>query len=122
MGLDMYAYRTKQPSQRLTDFEQPEDAQRIFYWRKHPNLHGWMEQRYFAKGGDADAFNCVPVVLTPEDLDRLEIDVQRGELPYTVGFFFGESQPEEQLEDLAFIAAARREIDAGFTVYYSSWW
>lgn len=42
MGLDMYAYSTQQVIPPV-DFEKPEDAQHIAQWRKHPDLHGWME-------------------------------------------------------------------------------
>ena len=59
---------------------------KLHYWRKHPNLHGWMQDLYYAKGGTAESFNCVPVQLTAEDLDRLETAVRTGTLPDTTGF------------------------------------
>ena len=40
------------------------DAIELHYWRKHPNLHGWMESLYYEKGGTADNFNCVNLQLT----------------------------------------------------------
>jgi hypothetical protein len=40
------------------------DAIELYYWRKHPNLHGWMESLYYEKGGTADNFNCVNLQLT----------------------------------------------------------
>ena len=105
MGLDMYAMTTDEKLDRAVDFI-PEQANEIFYWRKHPNLHGWMEKLYYEKGGSSDCFNCAPVVLTSEDLDRLEAAVKGGNLPHTTGFFFGVSEGREA-EDLAFIAKAR---------------
>ena len=120
MGLDMYAFTMTAKPQTPVDFE-PEDPTRLHYWRKHPNLHGWMEALYGEKGG-AQEFNCVPVELTLEDLDRLEADLSLGSLPQTQGFFFGESQGDELEDDLDFIAKARLAIENGLTVYYDSWW
>lgn len=121
MGLDMYAYTTAEKPDKAVDFETEQQCE-LHYWRKHPDLHGWMERLYRAKRGGAESFNCVPVALTPPDLDRLEADVEGGRLPYTDGFFFGESDGSERSDDLAFIAKARAAIQAGLTVLYTSWW
>jgi len=121
MGLDMYAYATPEQPATPVDFKAG-DVSELHYWRKHPNLHGWMKQLYHAKGGSDPQFNCVPVVLTPADLDRLEADIRNGTLPPTNGFFFGESDGTEREDDLAFIGKARAAIAEGNTVYYDSWW
>ena len=128
MGLDMMARTTAVLPRQQVDFDEPQ-SQTLWSWRKHPDLHGWMEALYFQKGGkgvdgmDGEAtFNCVPVMLTAEDLDSLELAVRTRSLPRTEGFFFGESRPEDQADDLQFIAAARTAIAAGLTVYYTSWW
>jgi len=42
MGLDMYAYMTSEPPEKPVDFKVRKTSQ-FFYWRKHPDLHGWME-------------------------------------------------------------------------------
>ena len=104
--------------------DEKEDIQSsdIFYWRKHPDLHGWMRNLYYEKGGKSDSFNCDPIVLTLEDLDRLEKDIKKSCLPKTGGFFFGASSPERMDEDLKFIAKARQAIQEGDTVFYDSWW
>ena len=78
MGLDMYARITPDPVTSPVDFEVETSAD-IHYWRKHPNLHGWMEQLYYAKGGAAESFNCVSVAVTADDLDRLEAGKRRAE-------------------------------------------
>ena len=36
----------------------------VHYWRKHPDLHGWMRALYYAKGGTDQQFNCVNVMLS----------------------------------------------------------
>lgn len=120
MGLDMYAYKTLDAIDTPVDFDVA-TALQVHYWRKHPNLHGWMEALYYEKGGKHE-FNCAPVLLTAEDLDQLESDLRAGELPPTSGFFFGVSDGSENEDDLAFVAAAREAIAAGWSVYYNSWW
>lgn len=121
MGLDMYAFTTKTPL-RTPGFRMPEDSQEIASWRKHPNLHGWMEELYRSQGGKATCFNCVNVPLSADDLDALEEAVLADELPPTTGFFFGESCAEDKEDDLAFIARARECLAAGQSVFYTSWW
>lgn len=129
MGLDMNAYATDYKPAQPVDFELPDATtsnnairEELAYWRKHPNLHGWMEQLYRSKGGTADDFNCVNVALTAEDINQLEWAVMNDELPHTDGFFFGASQPEDKADDLKFIAAARKALADGKTVFYTSWW
>lgn len=125
MGLDMYAYTA--PRDNITkdvDFDLNAlcEFSEIHYWRKHPDLHGWMAELYYEKGGSKDEFNCAPVRLTLSDLDRLEQVVKSGELPTTSGFFFGKSDGDEAEDDLAFIRTARAEIESGKAVFYDSWW
>lgn len=121
MGLDMYAMITTEALSAPVDFK-AKDPQELHYWRKHPNLHGWMRDLYYAKGGKAESFNLAPVALSPDDLDRLEDSIRNGSLPPTAGFFFGDTDGTESQDDLAFIAKAREAIAAGCTVYYDSWW
>lgn len=121
MGLDMYAYATSKKPEKPVDFKD-ESQSELHYWRKHPNLHGWMEDLYFAKGGSADSFNCVNVLLTSEDLDELERVIREKLLPHTTGFFFGESDGTEFEDDLQFVAKARQALAAGASIYYTSWW
>ena len=121
MGLDMYAMTTKRRHKRSTDFVVGKADQQIFYWRKHPNLHGWMEQLYRAKGG-TEKFNCTTVALTSDDLDDLEAAIRKGTLPETTGFFFGASDGSEAEDDLTFVAKAREALGNRLTVYYRAWW
>lgn len=129
MGLDMFAWRVP-ASDVINDFEFKRDESgetqldELFYWRKHHDLHGWMERLYRSKGGTKETFNCVPVRLTKTDLDLLEHDVLNNKLPKTTGFFFGNNPPDEwSLEqDMKFIGAAKVAIASGDAVYYDSWW
>ncbi|PKP67458.1 MAG: phosphoglycerate kinase [Alphaproteobacteria bacterium HGW-Alphaproteobacteria-5] len=120
MGLDMYAMVSMMQPDSPVGFN-PDDASELHYWRKHPNLHGWMEALYRGKGG-FEQFNCESVVLTAADLDRLEADIKAKRLPATSGFFFGASDGTEMEEDLTFVAKAREAIAEGKTVFYTSWW
>lgn len=121
MGLDMFAYATAEHLAEAVDFT-AQTAVEIHYWRKHPNLHGWMEQLYRAKGGKEDIFNCVNIQLTADDLQRLEADIKASNLPPTEGFFFGSSNGSELEDDLKFIAKAQAAIANKLSVYYTSWW
>ena len=124
MGLDMYAYSTATKPATEVDFNDPEDRVEIDYWRKHHDLHGWMERLYRAKGGIAGPFNCDNVQLTAEDLDELEQAIKNNALPETTGFFFGNNPPDNESDeyDLAFITRARQALQDGNYIYYSSWW
>jgi hypothetical protein len=122
MGLDMYAFRTKAVIESDVDFDPPEtDGSKVIAtWRKHPNLHGWMEILYREKGGKKESFNVTPVKLTAADIDRLEGDVHN--LPTKTGFFFGASSSNDTQDDLNFISAAREAFADGDTVFYLPWW
>ena len=119
MGLDQFARSRKAG----TDKED-ESVIDLAYWRKHNRLQGWMEQLWISKGGVGE-FNCEEVPITLEDLDELEIAINNMDLPETEGFFFGDDSYEDYEEylkesDLKFIDNARKEINNGNEVYYSS--
>lgn len=125
MGLDMHAFTVpRAAAARTVDLELRDDmgVAELHYWRKHPNLHGWMEHLYYEKDGASDVFNCVTVELSVADLDRLETAIRQRSLPETSGFFFGASDGAEVEDDLAFVSKAREAIAAGLAVYYYSWW
>jgi hypothetical protein len=120
MGLDMYASVTRETISGV-DFKTPESVELIAYWRKHPNLHGWMESLYRLKGGKAK-FNCTNLALDATDIDALEHAVKNRSLPETDGFFFGQSDSEDMDLDIQFIADARAALRDGYYVFYTSWW
>lgn len=146
MGLDMYAYVAQKAGQQNEFYEGAEfdettrefvnktttKPRELAYWRKHPNLHGWMEQLWIAKGrpgfnessADHDpTFNGIEIELTHKDLDDLERAVTHGQLPSTQGFFFGDGADDYYREsDLEFIKNARAELFFGLKVFYNSSW
>ena len=130
MGLDMFVWRVPandaidELTIRSKEDGREGDLDELYYWRKHHDLHGWMEKLYRNKGGTAQSFNCVPVRLNTCDLDALQFDLMNNTLPQTQGFFFGDNPPDDESlsEDLKFIQAARDAIADGDYVYYDSWW
>jgi len=123
----MYAYTAAKAN---ADYETGQ--RELAYWRKHPNLHGWMEQLWNEKGRpgveqystNADVmFNGVELELTWEDIDELEQAVRHGQLPFTEGFFFGKPADNAYYEeDLKFCLNAKAELFLGLKVFYNSSW
>ena len=135
MGLDQYATARKGKSTLGEDgYKQWEDSKELAYWRKHPNLQGFMEELWIEKGRPnankssdenpfGSEFNCVDLELGHYDLIKLEEAIKDSELPETSGFFFGDDSDEYYKEDtLEFVERAKAAIDDGYTVVYSSWW
>jgi len=136
VGLDMHAYTAARAGQRDDFYEgavlnENKDhvnptvtkPREIAYWRKHPNLHGWMERLAKSKNLKYDTFNGVELELTHEDLDALERAVTHRQLPATTGFFFGDDADDYyQDRDLEFIKQARAELFFGLKVFYNSSW
>ena len=131
MGLDMYLHGEKflytLPEQqdkrsREDGYEVRSRTLNLGYWRKHPNLHGYIVQT-FAEGED----NCQPIHLDEADIEKIIDAVARNDLPHTEGFFFGVSDGTEKQEDLRILKAAlewlRAKEDGVFrSVYYRASW
>jgi hypothetical protein len=138
MGLDQYAYVAAKAGQQSEYYDAEGDyvdgewrphkstvakPREIAYWRKHPNLQGWMEQLAEKKGLEYGSFNGIELELTWEDLDELERAVTHNRLPETTGFFFGNDSNDYYREhDLQFIREARAELFLGLKVFYNSSW
>lgn len=121
MGLDQYAYIASKVESEWNDTSR----QDISYWRKHPNLHGWMEKLAEEKGLEYTTFNGVELELTWEDVDRLEKDIKSGIVAElgTRGFFFGGPSDHHYYEyDLEFCVNAKAELFLGRKVFYNSSW
>jgi hypothetical protein len=107
MGLDMYLTGRKYLWQSWRDpkADRQEDGFRIEeirlalgYWRKHPNLHGFIVKT-FAEGKD----ECQDIELMPDDIRTIIDAINGNALPETSGFFFGKSEctDEERRDDIA---------------------
>jgi hypothetical protein len=141
MGLDMYAYSANKANAQTEYWDNSQfidgevsstctKPKEIMYWRKHPNLHGWMENLWTRKGRpglDPDdeykMFNGIELELTWEDLMELEYDIAHKALPSTQGFFFGDdSDTYYKKQDQEFIKEAKADLLCGLKVFYNSSW
>lgn len=138
MGLDQYAYITAKAGDHAAFYKDGEfnsktgewdnpnmfKPQELCYWRKHPNLQGWMSNLYHSRGG-TETFNGVELELTWEDVDKLEKDIKKGRMAElgTTGFFFGDPSDDYYKErDLQFCIDAKTELFLGRKVFYNSSW
>jgi len=104
-------------------------GEEICYWRKHSDLHGWMRDLFYEKGGTSEyGFNHDCVILTKDDILRLKLDLIERKLAPTSGFFFGQSYAtEEDIEyrmndDMEKIDLMLQAIEDKATIYYTSSW
>ena len=141
MGLDMYAYSANKAGAQTEYWENGNidkesgelkstctKPKELAYWRKHPNLHGWMERLWEEKGrpgaeSDREAFNGIELELEWHDIENLEEDIREGNLPGTTGFFFGDDADDYyKQQDLEFVKQAKADLFLGLKVYYNSSW
>lgn len=110
MGLDMYLegekylctdWKNRRNGLREDGYEVRSKVLRLGYWRKHPNLHGYIVNT-FAGGID----DCQAIDLGEADIEKIIDAVARDDLPHTEGFFFGVTDGTEKDEDLKIFTAA----------------
>lgn len=125
MGLDQFALIAKNIDG-LTDFKFPDNAIKDMdfdYWRKFYGLQIWMENLYREKGGSEVMFNCTPIRLTMQDLERLDRDSDEDEFYEDRIFETLEEEKADKVSHLKrFIKNAKKAIAEGYAVYYDSWW
>lgn len=115
MGLDMYL---EGKTYLWTDWDDPaknetrdgfrvkEITIELGYWRKHPDLHGYIVQT-FAEGRD----ECQEIELSSEDLIRTIAAIKDRQLPKTGGFFFGASDGSEDKETIETLQRAIKWLE-----------
>jgi hypothetical protein len=105
MGLDMYLEGRKylmfegRPTE--DGFPVKERILELGYWRKHPNLHGYIVAE-FAEGVD----ECQDIELSVEAMEQIIVAVAKKELPETQGFFFGKTDDPDDQETTKQLKAA----------------
>tara|TARA_R100001594_G_C3961188_1_gene245442 strand:+ start:266 stop:616 length:351 start_codon:yes stop_codon:yes gene_type:complete len=116
MGLDQYVFEV--PPNHPPDEPVPE----LFYWRKHADLQGWMEQLWRRKENPPEdaSMNCMDVELTMDDIVQLESVYDQ--LPYTTGFFFGKSGVHSDQATARFIKKAKASLRKGNKLFYTADW
>lgn len=128
MGLDQTIYSdTRQHPKDAVDIDgiyKLNGLKEIHYFRKHHDLQGWMSNLADRRGANMHWNSMTEsVVLSMEDLDKLEEAVTGNNLPLTEGFFFGADNTEYyKQETLYMIEKARSEIDAGKSIIYTCSW
>ena len=104
MGLDMYLNGHKWLPRNWDDpkSDRREDGRRVRevivelgYWRKHPDLHGYIVNT-FADGRD----ECQNIELGADQIRKVIAAVKSGKLPHTAGPFFGTSDGSERNDDV----------------------
>jgi len=133
MGLDMYLTGEIYIP---TDWENPEnnlyeDGYRVKgryldlgYWRKHPDLHGFIVKT-FAEGVD----ECQRIELSVRAMQQIIAAIEDDQLPKTSGFFFGESEndDDQKKEAIEIFTKAINWLDADQSqvwrsvIYQASW-
>lgn len=117
MGLDMYLYARK-----ADNFEEMEE---IMYWRKHPDLHRYMEEiwRERTPSHRSYSFNNIELNLTREDVKNIGFKTIFACLPKNEGgFFFGESDRFYDDGTMTAVHEALRLMDGGWDISYDSSW
>lgn len=122
MGLDAWVYalpsRCRIKPTGVLSGGQGKQKVEVFYWRKHHNLHDWMETLYRKKGG-IDVFNCNYVRLELKDLDIIENLIMEG-------YFCKDVDPDDAhwvfFNDYQFVEKARDHLIRGEKLVYDSWW
>lgn len=104
MGLDMYLegktyiwqdWNHPERNRTKDGFRLKGEILELGYWRKHPDLHGYIVEN-FADGID----DCKPIWLSADHLRQIIKAIKNKELPKTSGFFFGESDGSEDAESI----------------------
>jgi hypothetical protein len=111
-----YASATRNPPAKPVDFNVGVEDEVIADWDYIPDLHGWMEDLYRAKGGTAEDFYQVNLQLDAADLDALDHAVRSLTLRVPPALLF--------LGISTFLDTARVRLSQGEAVYCYSrcWW
>lgn len=130
MGLDAWAHVTTDEIDDV-DFASPineldRDTNTIHnefhYWRNHWSLQDWMTELYLVKDGSDVEFNCARVKLIKDDIDKLEQDINEGNIDYTEMVHFPGDNERVRAEDQKFIKTAREHLSKDKVIYYSAWY
>lgn len=130
MGLDHGLVAYKGRNRKEIDFKyNPSEEIDIITWRKHPYLHGWFDDLYAEKGGDAytDVMGGLNaghnLQVTWQDLHNLQKRIWTDSLSERTGFFWGNKACEHyKTEDLQAIDKAMDYIKKGYKIKYWAWW
>ena len=131
MGLDMYLegrtynwtdWQNPENNPKRDGFEIKGEILRLGYWRKHPDLHGYIVNT-FADGVD----DCKDIWLDADKMRQIIEAIKGQKLPETEGFFFGKSDGSEDIESIKIFQGAiqwleKRDKKVSKNVYYQASW
>lgn len=108
MGLDMYLCGNSFLWKKETrdNFRLREVQLELGYWRKHPDLHGYIVNT-FADGVD----ECQEIPLTADNMIQIVAAIKGKKLPHTEGFFFGSSDGSEDDYSIGIFLAAIKWLE-----------
>ena len=108
----------------LVKDKRADEADELHYHRKVPALEAFMAAKWHAiKGNEDKTFNCQILEIDHQILDELREAVATSNLDTeATGFFWGDYRPEDNSDILAAVEKARRELEQGREVAYTSWW
>ena len=116
MGIDDYFYTVPfsyVPEGEVTVFKFEEFAYNYkcehIYFREKWEVHSFMSELYNEKSGEEDSgnFNCVPLILTLEDIERIEGAIQSQDIHII----------QSKFDEI------KKQIQSGKIVaFYYSWW
>ncbi len=124
IGQRFRGFQAEDEPEKYMDLELKRVEYEIAYWRKHPNLHGFIVEN-FADGVD----ECQEIHLYEENINSIIEAIEADNLPETSGFFFGESCIEGEKESslVAFrkanelLAAEKKDGYYHSVIYQASW-
>lgn len=116
MGLDQFLFEG-------VDSERKE----IGYWRKHPDLHGFVEELWRARNSEQEcgSFNCEDLELSEEDILQIincSKDKSFSKHDGTKWFFFGQTDGHHHEKTVEIMENALQLKRQGKRIFYSSWW
>ena len=130
MGLDMYMFLDEENNSPDSDKEiyEPNFVE-VAYWRKHPDLHRFLESEWLSlpenKDKTAEDFNGLYYQMTPDVIEKAMFRVTMRALPKSKGgFFFGESLYDKEgiAHDKKSLSNVLRLLKEKKKVYYFPSW
>lgn len=135
MGLDQYVYYADKKDVDVNEdlliigFRSPMNQQcEVAYWRKVYEIQNWMNGVYILRGGK-EVFNNEQLLLTLEDIERFQHDLENNLLPN--GDSFNYDTEDSDLRDTTvhrynscqeFIKKSKKLLSEGKLIIYDSSW
>ena len=87
-------------------------------WRKHANLQEYIETMY----GVPEEVNCRYVELSEPTIHKIIRLSKEHNLPHGEGFFWGETEPQQNEDTVEIMEKALEEMGKGRRIFYYAWY